>query len=172
MQRVANSHTHPLRVRPMSWLTDLKLKTKLLSAFCLCALITVVVGVLGQSGISRLYELFENTVSDNLVSIAKVDSVKANVIATNRDFFKAIGLSALKANPEDINAAIQSLKENQAQAETDFKTYRATPLDPDEKPQAMTSNATGPLTSAPPSMRCLWRRAETWSKPANWPRPA
>ncbi len=117
----------------MSWLTDLKLKTKLLSAFCLCALITVVVGVLGQSGISRLYELFENTVSDNLVSIAKVDSVKANVIATNRDFFKAIGLSALKANPEDINAAIQSLKENQAQAETDFKTYRATPLDPDEK---------------------------------------
>ncbi len=117
----------------MSWLTDLKLKTKLLSAFCLCALITVVVGVLGQSGISRLYELFENTVSDNLVSIAKVDSVKANVIATNRDFFKAIGLSALKANPDDINAAIQSLKENQAQAETDFKTYRATPLDPDEK---------------------------------------
>ena len=117
----------------MSWLTDLKLKTKLLSAFCLCALITVVVGVLGQSGISRLYELFENTVSDNLVSIAKVDSVKANVIATNRDFFKAIGLSALKANPDDINAAIQSLKENQAQAETDFKAYRSTPLDPDEK---------------------------------------
>lgn len=117
----------------MSWLTDLKLKTKLLSAFCLCALITVVVGVLGQSGISRLYELFENTVSDNLVSIAKVDSVKANVIATNRDFFKAIGLSALKANPDDINAAIQSLKENQAQAETDFKVYRSTPLEADEK---------------------------------------
>uniref|UniRef100_A0A7C2B2C5 Methyl-accepting chemotaxis protein n=1 Tax=Pseudomonas graminis TaxID=158627 RepID=A0A7C2B2C5_9PSED len=117
----------------MSWMTDLKLKTKLLSAFCLCALITVVVGVLGQSGISRLYELFDNTVNDNLVSIAKVDSVKANVIATNRDFFKAIGLSALKANPDDVNAAIQSLKENQAQAETDFKTYRATPLDPDEK---------------------------------------
>ncbi len=117
----------------MSWLTDLKLKTKLLSAFCLCALITVVVGVLGQSGISRLYELFDNTVSDNLVSIAKVDSVKANVIATNRDFFKAIGLSALKANPDDINAAIQSLKENQAQAETDFKVYRSTPLEADEK---------------------------------------
>jgi methyl-accepting chemotaxis protein len=117
----------------MSWLTDLKLKTKLLSAFCLCALITVVVGVLGQSGIARLYDLFQGTVNNNMASIAKIDSVKANVIATNRDFFKVIGLSALKASPDDINAAIQSLKENQAQAEADFKIYRATPLQADEK---------------------------------------
>jgi len=117
----------------MAWLTDLKLKTKLLSAFCLCALITVAVGVLGQAGISRLYDLFQSVVSNNLVSIAKVDSVKANVIATNRDFFKVLGLSAIKANPDEINAAIQSFKENQTQAESDFKIYRATPLEADEK---------------------------------------
>ncbi|MDH0749301.1 methyl-accepting chemotaxis protein [Pseudomonas sp. GD03842] len=117
----------------MSWLSNLKLKTKLLSAFCLCALITVVIGVLGQTGISRLYDLFQNTVEDNLVSIAKVDSVKANVIATNRDFYKALALSATKASPDEINAAIQSLKENQAQAESEFKVYRGTPLEADEK---------------------------------------
>ena len=117
----------------MAWLTDLKLKTKLLSAFCLCALITVAVGVLGQAGISRLYDLFQSVVSNNLVSIAKVDSVKANVIATNRDFFKVLGLSAIKANPDEINAVIQSFKENQTQAESDFKIYRATPLEADEK---------------------------------------
>ncbi|SEJ42525.1 methyl-accepting chemotaxis protein [Pseudomonas sp. NFR16] len=117
----------------MSWLINLKLKSKLLSAFCLCALITVIVGVLGQTGISRLYELFEQTVSNNLLSITKVDSVKANVIATNRDFFKVIGLSAIKASPDEINSALQSFKENQVQAETDFKVYRGTPLQPDEK---------------------------------------
>ncbi|MFK3795327.1 methyl-accepting chemotaxis protein [Pseudomonas sp. NPDC088444] len=117
----------------MSWLSHLKLKTKLLSAFCLCALITVVVGVLGQAGISRLYDLFQDTVENNMFSITKVDSVKANVIATNRDFFKVIGLSAIKASPEEINAVIQSFKENQAQADTDFKAYRNTPLEADEK---------------------------------------
>jgi methyl-accepting chemotaxis protein len=117
----------------MSWLNNLKLKTKLLSAFCLCALITVVIGVLGQSGISRLYDLFQDTVSNSMLSIAKVDSVKANVIATNRDFFKIIALSAIKANPEDIASAVQSMKENQAQADADFQIYRGTPMEPDEK---------------------------------------
>jgi len=117
----------------MSWLINLKLKSKLLFAFSLCALITIAVGVLGQSGVSRLYDLFQGTVNNNLVSISKVDSVKANVIATNRDFFKVIGLSVLKASPEDISSAIQSLKENQAQADTDFRIYRATPLEADEK---------------------------------------
>jgi methyl-accepting chemotaxis protein len=117
----------------MSWLNNLKLKTKLLSAFCLCALITVVIGVLGQSGISRLYDLFQDTVSNSMLSIAKVDSVKANVIATNRDFFKIISLSAIKANPEDIASAVQSMKENQAQADADFQIYRGTPMEPDEK---------------------------------------
>ncbi|WP_460045209.1 methyl-accepting chemotaxis protein [Pseudomonas sp. S2_H01] len=117
----------------MSWLTDLKLKSKLLFAFSLCALITIAMGVLGQNGVSRLYALFQNTVSDNLMTIAKVDSVKANVIATNRDFFKIIGLSALKADPAEISSALQSFKENQTQADTDFRYYRSTPLETDEK---------------------------------------
>ncbi|TDV63341.1 methyl-accepting chemotaxis protein [Pseudomonas sp. LP_7_YM] len=117
----------------MTWLIHLKLKYKLLSAFSLCALITIVVGVLGQHGISRLYDLFQDTVDNSMLSVAKVDSVKANVIATNRDFFKIISMSALKASPDDINAVIEALKENQAQAESDFAIYRGTPLEDDEK---------------------------------------
>ena len=117
----------------MSWLTHFKLKPKLLMAFGLCALITVVVAALGQSGIAKLYGQTQGIVSNNLVSIQKTDLIKANAIATNRDFFKAIVLTAANASTDDINAAIQSYRDNQTESHTSFKTYRATPLEPDER---------------------------------------
>jgi methyl-accepting chemotaxis protein len=117
----------------MSWLMNFKLKSKLLIAFGLCALITVAVAALGQSGIGKIYAQLQDIVSNNLVSIQKTDSVKANVIATNRDFFKAIGLTAVKASTDDINAVVQSFRDNAAEAQTAFKTYRATPLEADER---------------------------------------
>jgi methyl-accepting chemotaxis protein len=117
----------------MSWLMNFKLKSKLLIAFGLCALITVAVAALGQSGIGKIYGQLQDIVSNNLVSIQKTDSVKANVIATNRDFFKAIGLTAVKASTDDINAVVQSFRDNAAEAQTAFKTYRATPLEADER---------------------------------------
>ncbi|MCS3469964.1 methyl-accepting chemotaxis protein [Pseudomonas sp. JUb42] len=117
----------------MSRLTNLKLKPKLLIAFGLCALITVVVAALGQSGIAKLHGQMQDIVSNNLVSIQKTDLLKANAIATNRDFFKAIVLTAVNASKDDINAAIQSYRDNQAEAQSSFKTYRATPLEPDER---------------------------------------
>ncbi|RYF50645.1 MAG: methyl-accepting chemotaxis protein, partial [Cytophagaceae bacterium] len=117
----------------MSWLTHLKLKPKLLIAFGLCALITVIVAALGQSGIAKLYGQTQDIVSNNLVSIQKTDLIKANAIATNRDFFKAIVLTAANASSDDINAVIQSYRDNQTDAQTSFKTYRATPLQADER---------------------------------------
>lgn len=117
----------------MSWLTHIKLKSKLLIAFGLCALITVVVAALGQSGIAKLYGQMQGIVSNNLVSIQKTDLIKANAIATNRDFFKAIVLTAAHASTDDINAAIQSYRDNQSEAQTSFKTYRATALEPNER---------------------------------------
>lgn len=117
----------------MSWLTHFKLKPKLLIAFGLCALITVVVAALGQSGIAKLYGQTQGIVNNNLVSIQKTDLIKANAIATNRDFFKAIVLTAANASTDDINAAIQSYRDNQTESHTSFKTYRATPLEPDER---------------------------------------
>ncbi|MCF5224987.1 HAMP domain-containing protein [Pseudomonas syringae] len=117
----------------MSWLTHLKLKPKLLIAFGLCALITVIVAALGQSGIAKLYGQTQDIVSNNLVSIQKTDLIKANAIATNRDFFKAIVLTAANASTDDINAVLQSYRDNQIESQTSFKTYRATPLAPDER---------------------------------------
>jgi len=117
----------------MSWLMNFKLKSKLLIAFGLCALITVAVAALGQSGIGKIYGQLQDIVSNNLVSIQKTDLVKANVIATNRDFFKAIGLTAVKASTDDINAVVQSFRDNAAEALTAFKSYRTTPLEADER---------------------------------------
>lgn len=117
----------------MSLFQDMKLKSKLVSAFGLCAVITVAVAVLGQLGSQRIYVLLDGTVSNNLISIQKTDSVKANVIATNRDMFKAIGLVFRKATPDELNATVTSFRDNQADAEKDFKIYRATPLEDDER---------------------------------------
>ena len=117
----------------MSLFADMKLKSKLLSAFGVCAVITVAVAVLGQLGSQQIYVLLDGTVSNNLVSIQKTDSVKANVIATNRDMFKAIGLALRKAPSDELNATVTSFRDNQAGAEKDFKIYRATPLEDDER---------------------------------------
>jgi len=117
----------------MSWLKNLKLKLKLLIAFGLCALITVVVAALGQFGIAKLYGQMQDIVSNNLVSIQQTDLIKANAIATNRDFFKAVVLTAGNASTDDINAVIQYYHDNQSEAKASFKTYRATPLEPDER---------------------------------------
>jgi methyl-accepting chemotaxis protein len=117
----------------MSLLRNMKLKPKLLFSFGLCAVITVAVAVLGQLGSARIYALLEATVSNNLVSVQKADSVKANVIATNRDLYKSMALVLRKAPPEELDAAITSFRGNQAEAEKDFKLYRATPLEDDER---------------------------------------
>ncbi len=117
----------------MSWLIRLKLKSKLLTAFGLCALITVVVAALGQSGIAKLYAQLQDTVTNNLVSVQQSSAIKANAIATNRDFFKSIVMTAANAAPEDVNAVIQSYRDNQSEALAAFKLYRTTPLEADER---------------------------------------
>lgn len=117
----------------MSLFQNMKLKPKLLFSFGLCAVITVGVAVLGQLGSSRIYALLADTVANSLVSIQSADAVKANAIGTNRDLYKAMGLVLRKAPAEELEAAITSFRGNQADAEKDFKTYRTTPLEDDER---------------------------------------
>jgi methyl-accepting chemotaxis protein len=117
----------------MPGLTRLNLRPKLLSAFGVCALITIVIGVLGQSGIARLYDLFQNSVDDDLFCITKVASVKTNVTATSRNLFKVITFTVLKTGEYQIPDAINTLEQIQAQATLDFNAYRTAPLDDDEK---------------------------------------
>jgi len=117
----------------MSWLSDMKLKSKLLIAFGLCALITVAVGMLGQSGGTRLYALFRETVDNNLFCITKVGSVKTNVTATSRNLYKVISLTTLDVSHDELADSISSLRDSQQQVFADFKAYRTAPLDDDER---------------------------------------
>ncbi|MEN5032891.1 methyl-accepting chemotaxis protein [Pseudomonas sp. Ps21-P2] len=117
----------------MSWLRKLKLKSKLLLSFGLCAMITLIVAGLGQSGIAKLYGQLQDTVTNNLVSIQKTNAIKTNTVATHRDFFQAIVLTASAASADDVNVVIQSYHDNQSEAQAAFKLYRATPLEADER---------------------------------------
>jgi len=114
-------------------LKNLKLRSKLLCAFGICALISVVVACLGYSGATHLYGLLQGTVSNNLISIQKTDAIKANAIATNRDLYKALTLALRQTNSEELKAAIRSFGDNQAEADAYFKVYRTTPLEDDER---------------------------------------
>lgn len=117
----------------MFWLTNLNLKPKLLAAFASCVLITIVVGALGQSGITELYQQVQYITSNSLESIKKIGSVKPNLVATNRDFYKAIILTTSNADQSDIDAVLQSYRDNQAEALQSFEAYRTTPLEPGEQ---------------------------------------
>jgi methyl-accepting chemotaxis protein len=117
----------------MSWFTNLKLKPKLLGAFGLCALITLAVAALGQLGITELYEKIQSITGNNLESIKNTAAIKANIVGTNRDFYKTIVLTTANADQADIDAVFQSYRDNQAEVMVSFKAYRTTPLEADER---------------------------------------
>nr|WP_282371790.1 methyl-accepting chemotaxis protein [Pseudomonas sp. PS02290] len=110
-----------------------KLKSKLMIAFGLCALITIAVAALGLSGLAKLNGQIEDIVENNVVSINQAQTVNASAIATNRDFLKAVMLTAANASVDEIRENQESYRQNQDKALTAFKAYRATPLEPDEK---------------------------------------
>ena len=58
------------------------LSTKLFISFALCALITLVVGIIGSQGIGDLSNSLKLTFSNNLVSVGKTSETKANAIAS------------------------------------------------------------------------------------------
>jgi methyl-accepting chemotaxis protein len=117
----------------MIWLRHLKLKTKLITAFGLCALITVVVAALGLSGLGQLNDQMQNIITNNVKSIEQTQIVNNNTIATNRDFFRAIMLAASNASEDDIKENLQFYRDNQAKALKAFREYRTTPLEADER---------------------------------------
>lgn len=111
----------------------MKLKPKMLAAFGMCSLITVVIAVLGQSGITRMYDLFRDSVDNNLFCITKVASVKTNVTSASRNLFKVISLTMLHTGESEIEDTLKALAENLAVATADFKAYRTAPLEEDER---------------------------------------
>ncbi|MEE5061469.1 methyl-accepting chemotaxis protein [Pseudomonas alliivorans] len=117
----------------MNWFYNAKLSTKLFISFALCALITLVVGIIGSQGIGDLSNSLKLTFSNNLVSVAKTNETKANAIAQNRDLYRLLSAVAADAPQSAKDQVVANLRENRAQAEKAYATYRATPLEDDER---------------------------------------
>ncbi|WP_425504561.1 methyl-accepting chemotaxis protein [Pseudomonas folii] len=118
---------------PMSWLHDAKLSTKLITAFGLCAFITLGVGLLGSRGVSQLSDSLKLVFSNNLVSVAKTAEAKAKAVEQSRDMYRLYIATSTNAPQNEKDELLASMKANQLASELAYSTYRKTPLADDER---------------------------------------
>ncbi|WP_322978054.1 methyl-accepting chemotaxis protein [Pseudomonas sp. C11] len=117
----------------MSWLDNTKLATKLLSAFILSALITLIIGALGGNGIGQLSNALQSVFANNLVSVAKVNNVNSALLAQQRDLYRLLSLTVAQEPQAARQEVIDSLQENARTAAKNFAEYRQTLLADDER---------------------------------------
>ncbi len=117
----------------MTWLHDAKLSTKLITAFGLCALITLGVGLLGIRGITQLSDSLKSVFSNNLVSVSKATEAQSKAIAQQKDVYALIIASTTDASQQTKEQLMQSMAANLADSEKAFSIYRKTPLADDER---------------------------------------
>jgi len=117
----------------MKMLNHYKFSTKLLTAFVLCALITLAVGGLGMVGISRLAAALSLTFSNSLVSVGDTNKTMASLIAHNRGLYRLLDAQVGDVPEADKTRVREALAADLARAESAFATYRATPLEADER---------------------------------------
>jgi methyl-accepting chemotaxis protein len=117
----------------MSWINDVKLSTKLITAFALCALITLAVGLLGSRGVSQLSANLNLVFNNNLVSVLNTDQAKIKAVGQTRDMYR-LYVATQAGLPQSIkDEFIASMNANQAASEKAFSTYRRTLLAADER---------------------------------------
>jgi methyl-accepting chemotaxis protein len=117
----------------MRWLNDAKLSTKLILGFALCALITLVVGLLGSRGIGQLSESLKSVFSNNLVSVAGTAQAKIKAVGQSRDLYRLYLASASNAPQSVKDEFLASMDANRQASEKAYAQYRKTPLDDDER---------------------------------------
>ncbi|MCI8212204.1 chemotaxis protein [Pseudomonas sp. S25] len=117
----------------MSWLHDAKLSTKLLTAFGLCAVITLGVGVLGARGVSQMSDSLKLVFVNNLVSVANTAEAKTKAVGQTRDMFRLYIATVSNAPQSEKDEYLASMKANQLASEKAFAAYRKTPLADDER---------------------------------------
>ena len=117
----------------MNWFYNAKLSTKLFISFALCALITLGVGMVASGGIGELASNLKLAFSNNLVSVSKTNEATTNVVEQNRDLYRLLSIVASDAPQSAKDETLASLKNNRAEAEKAYATYRATPLEADER---------------------------------------
>lgn len=83
----------------MNWFSDAKIATKLLIAFVLCAVITLIVGALGSRGIAQLSANLNDAFTNNVYSVAKSSQAKASAVAQSRDLYRLLS-AATENSPQ------------------------------------------------------------------------
>jgi len=117
----------------MRWIHDAKLSTKLITAFALCAFITLGVGVLGSRGVSQLSASLDSVFSNNVVSVTNTDQAKIKAVGQTRDMYRLYVGTQAGLPQSTIDEFIASMNANQAASEKAFAVYRRTDLADDER---------------------------------------
>ncbi|PBQ17731.1 methyl-accepting chemotaxis protein [Pseudomonas congelans] len=113
----------------MNLITRTSFAKKLMAAFIVCAMITLAVGGLGMLGINRLSDALELTFSNNLVSVANTNETMTALTTHNRGLYRLLDAKD-KATAEKMR---QSINAELERAQKVYATYRATPLEDDER---------------------------------------
>ena len=111
----------------------MKISTKLLLSFLLCALVTLGVGLLGIKGVVRLSSALELTFSNNLVSVSTTNATLNSLVAHNRGLYRLMDASHGDVSPQDRDRVRQDIANELKRIQTAYATYRATPLEDDER---------------------------------------
>jgi methyl-accepting chemotaxis protein len=111
----------------------MKISTKLLLSFLLCALVTLGVGTLGIKGVVRLATALELTFSNNLVSVSTTAATLNGLVAHNRGLYRLMDASNGDVSQQDRDRVRQDIATELKRSQAAYATYRATPLEADER---------------------------------------
>lgn len=111
----------------------MKISTKLLLSFLLCALITFGVGLLGIKGVVRLSTALELTFSNNLVSVSNTAATLNGLVAHNRGLYRLMDAANGNVAQQDRERVRQDIAQELKRSQGAYATYRATPLEDDER---------------------------------------
>ncbi|MBF6026792.1 methyl-accepting chemotaxis protein [Pseudomonas sp. P115] len=111
----------------------MKISSKLLLSFLLCALVTLGVGLLGIKGVVRLATALELTFSNNLVSVSNTAATLNGLVAHNRGLYRLMDASKGDVAPQDRDRVRQDIASELKRSQAAYATYRATPLEDDER---------------------------------------
>ena len=111
----------------------MKISTKLLLSFLLCALVTLGVGLLGIKGVVRLASALELTFSNNLVSVSNTAATLNGLVAHNRGLYRLLDASKGDVAAQDRNRVRDDISNELKRSQAAYATYRATPLEDDER---------------------------------------
>ncbi len=111
----------------------MKISTKLLLSFLLCALVTLGVGLLGIKGVVRLANSLEMVFSNNLVSVSSTSATLNGLVAHNRGLYRLMDASRGDVAQQDRDRVRQDIANELKNSQAAYKAYRATPLEDDER---------------------------------------